>query len=92
MSTTDIPWTADRLRNWLADNPPIPDPLNGATVLYVHPDRHNEAVRIREAYEGSKPMASGGRLHIQQSLHASPNVIAGFKGDECVVIVKMEKE
>ncbi len=79
----DEPWTADRLRKLILDNPPLPDPLNGATTLYVHPDRRNDAERINEA--------AGGRLHIQTSLLASPNVIAGFKGDDCVLIVKSEK-
>ncbi len=79
----ETPWTADRLRKLILDNPPPPDPLNGATTLYVHPDRASDAERINEA--------AGGRLHIQLSRLASPNVIAGFKGDDCVLIVKKEK-
>lgn len=81
------PWTAERLTKLVASIPP--DPLNGATVLYVHPDRRKDAMRIKEAAGGS-PM--GRTLHIQQSELASPNVIAGFKGDDCVVIIKTEKE
>lgn len=77
----DEPWTADRLRKLVADIPP--DPLNGATVLYVHANRYEDAIKIKEA--------SGGRLHIQLSRLASPEVIAGFKGDECVVIIRKEK-
>lgn len=80
----DEPWTADRLRKLILDNPPLPDPLNGATTLYVHPDRRKDAERINEA--------AGGRLHIQLSRLASPKVIAGFKGDDCVLIIKSEKE
>lgn len=77
----DEPWTAERLTKLIADIPP--DPLNGATVLYVHPSRVRDAVRINEA--------AGGRLHIQQSELASREVIAGFKGDDCVVIIGREK-
>lgn len=80
---SDEPLTADRLRKLILDNPPLPDPLNGATTLYVHPDRASEAERINEA--------AGGRLHIQLSRLASPNVIAGFKGEDCVLVIKSEK-
>ncbi len=86
----DEPWTADRLRKLVADIPP--DPLNGATVLYVHPDRHKDAIRIKEAREGGNTIGFAGRLHIQLSRLASPNVIAGFKGDECVAIIRTEKD
>jgi len=80
----DQPWTADRLLNLIGSIPPDPpDPLNGATTLYVHPDRISDADRINEA--------AGGRLHIQTSKLASPKVIAGFKGDDCVVIIGTEK-
>lgn len=77
----DEPWTADRLLDLMESIPP--DPLNGATTLYVHPDRISDADRINEA--------AGGRLHIQTSKLASPKVIAGFKGDDCVVIIGAEK-
>lgn len=80
----DEPWTAKRVLDLIANNPPLPDPLNGATTLYVHPDRRKDAERINEA--------AGGRLHIQTSNLASPKVIAGFKGDDCVLIIKTEKE
>lgn len=76
------PWTTDRLLKVIESIPP--HPLNGATSLYVHPDRRKDAERINEA--------AGGRLHIQLSLHASKNVIAGFKGDDCVLIIGTEKE
>ncbi len=85
----DGPFTADRLRQLILDNPPLPDPLNGATTLYVHPDRRKDAERINEAYAGSP---GGRQLHIQTSHLASPKVIAGFKGDDCVLIIKTEKE
>jgi hypothetical protein len=78
----DEPWTAERLTKLLSDLPP--DPLNGATTLHVHPDNMKLAARIKEA--------SGGRLHIQLSKHASTNVIAGFKGEECVAIIRLEKK
>lgn len=80
----DEPWTAKRVLDLIANNPLPPDPLNGATTLYVHPDRRNDAERINEA--------AGGRLHIQLSRLASPNVIAGFKGDDCVLIIRRDKD
>ncbi|NSZ63459.1 hypothetical protein G6L16_008915 [Agrobacterium tumefaciens] len=80
----DEPWTADRLLDLMESIPPVSDPLNGATTLYVHPSRVSDADRINEA--------AGGRLHIQTSKLASPNVIAGFKGEDCVVIFRTEKK
>ncbi|QTG12381.1 hypothetical protein G6M86_03600 [Agrobacterium tumefaciens] len=81
----DEPWTADRLLDLMESLPALPsDPLNGATTLYVHPSRVSDADRINEAADG--------RLHIQQSTHASPKVIAGFKGEDCVVIIGTEKK
>lgn len=81
----DEPWTADRLLDLIESLPAAPpDPLNGATTLYVHPSRVSDANRINDA--------AGGRLHIQQSTHASPKVIAGFNGDDCVMIIGTEKK
>jgi hypothetical protein len=78
----DEPWTVERLTKLVESIPP--EPLNGATVLYVHPTRVRDADRINKA--------AGGRLHIQQSENASREVIAGFKGDDCVLIIGREKE
>lgn len=81
----DEPWTADRLLDLIESLPAAPpDPLNGATTLYVHPSRVSDADRINQA--------AGGRLHIQISKLASAKVIAGFKGDDCVMIIGTEKE
>jgi hypothetical protein len=80
----DEPWTTERLRKLIMDNPSPPAPLNGATTLYVHPTRVGDADRINKAARG--------RLHIQQSENASREVIAGFKGDDCVLIIGREKQ
>lgn len=79
----EAPRTADQMRQLILNTPPLPHPLNGATVLHVHPDLVSDAERINEA--------AGGCLHIHLSRLASPKFICGFKGDECVLIIKSEK-
>lgn len=69
----------------LQEIPPIPeDLLNGATLLYVHPTLINVANRINEA--------AGGRLLIQTGRYALPKIITAFKGDECVAVMKIDKD
>lgn len=84
--TNDSPLTLEKLRDMILNLPePTPGPLNGATVLYVHPSKVGEAKRIVDAYA-----QIGSVIHIQQSLLASEKVIAGFRGHECVCIINLE--
>lgn len=68
----------------IADLKALPeDPLKGATVLWVHPDTAKKARMIAEA--AARP------IHVQISQYSVPNVIAGFRGSECVCLIKLEK-
>lgn len=71
----------------VADTPP--DPLNGATILWVHPD-DKQAIELA----GKLRVASGGVLHVREHIHAFPDRIHGFRGADflpCVVINLKEK-
>lgn len=73
--------TREQLEKFTKFLAPLPDPLNGANTLYVTQENEHHARRLADA--------SSGRIHVHVSEYASPTVIACFRDQECVAIIKL---
>ncbi len=82
------PFTVETLRALIEFLPePPPDPLNGATVLWVLPELASRAQQIADAAKSYR------HVHVQKSPHALENRIFGFRkaGEEPCLIIKLDE-